>query len=265
MGLSESMSNDKVVKRILTGLPGDELYDLEQPEPGKSYLDLMEQRRWAFWNSKPDDEKSHYQGYDVTPELLKNSLARQVHAELAAIHAPNLSLQICPWRDVTLWYARQMNEEGRHFRLIRDHLIELGGVWDDDYAPDFPEWNALFGLFMNLDNHFFLDPRKEVVARAAVLNFGIEGWDHLYVQPLFLEKIEGVDPTLHDIYDEVIMPDETIHYQIGQLVLGDYATTTELQRVGVEFLDRQLVAHHRVNAAFKRYHQAENEESEAGH
>lgn len=244
------------VRRILSGLPGDELYALEQPEPGKEYLKLLEERRWTFWNSKPDDEKSHYQGYDVTPELLKNSLARQVHAELAAIHAPNLSLQVCPWQEVKLWYARQMNEEGRHFRLIRDHLLELGGTWDDDYAPDFAEWNQLFSLFINLDNHFFLDKRKEVIARAAVLNLGIEGWDHLHVQPLFLQKIENVDPTLHEIYDEVVMPDETIHYQIGQFVLGEFATTTELQRVGVEYLDRQLVAHHRVNVAFKSYHEA---------
>lgn len=249
------MSDKQYYKPILNGLPGDELYNLEQPEPGKEYLALMEERRWAFYNSKPDDEKSHYQGYDLTPELLKNSLARQVHAELVGMHAPMATLQVCPWTEVKLWYARQINEEGRHFRLIRDHLLELGGTWDDDYAPDlaFPEWNAMDALLLGLDNHFYTDPRKTVVARAAALNFGIEGWDHLYVQPLFLEKIRDVDRTLYEIYDEVVMPDETVHYQIGQLVLGDYATTTELQRIGVQFLDRVLLAHHKVSVAFKRY------------
>lgn len=242
------------VRPVLTGLPGDELYYLEQPEQGRDYVQLLEERRWAFWNSKPENERSHYQGYEPNPDLLKNSLARQVHAELAAVHAPNLSLDICPWQEVKMEYARQMQEEARHFRLIRDHLLDLGGKWDDEFSPDFPEWNQLFALFLGLDNRFFLDKRKEVVARAAVLNFGIEGWDHLYVQPLFLEKIRPVDETLADIYEDVIMPDETTHYGIGQLVLEDYATSTELQRLGVEYLDKQLMAHHRVNWAFKRYH-----------
>jgi hypothetical protein len=86
--------------------------------------------------------------------------------------------------------CRQMNEEARHFTMLRNRLEELGGVWDDEYSPDLPEWNQLFSLFMLLDNRFFLDPAKEVVARWTVLNFGIEGWDHLYVQPLFLGIIK---------------------------------------------------------------------------
>ena len=44
--------------------------------------------------------------------------------------------------------CRQMNEEARHFNMIRTHLEELGGVWDDEYSPDLPEWNQLFALFI---------------------------------------------------------------------------------------------------------------------
>jgi hypothetical protein len=88
-----------------------------------------------------------------------------------------------------------------------------------------------------------------------VLNFGIEGWDHLYVQPLFLSIIRDVDETLGQIYEEIIMPDETFHYSIGQKVLRDHANRPDLQRIAVEFLDKQMIAHHKVNSAFPRYHQ----------
>lgn len=245
----------RTVEPILKGLPGDELYTVTEPLDGEAFLNLMEERRRAFWNSKPDNEKSHYQGYSaISPEMLLNSLKRQTHAELAAIHAPHLNFQVCPWQDIKVDLVRQMNEEARHFVMIRDHLEEMGGKWDDDYSPDMPEWNQLFSLFMNLENRFFLDPAKEVVARATVLNFGIEGWDHLYVQPLFLKVIRDVDPKLAHIYEEVVMPDETFHYSIGQRVLRQHCNRADLQRIAVEFLDKQLIAHHRVNVAFPEYH-----------
>jgi len=248
---------ERTVRPLLQGLPGDELYTITDALDGDSFLALMQERRMAFWNSKPDSEKSHYQGYSrISRETLVNSLRRQTHAELSAVHAPNLNFQICPWQDVKMDLARQMNEEGRHFNLIRDHLLDLGGEWNDEYAPDFPEWTQLFNLFMTLENRFFLDPAKEVVARSTVLNFGIEGWDHLYVQPLFLSIIRDVDETLGQIYEEIIMPDETFHYSIGQKVLREHANRPDLQRIGVEFLDKQLIAHHKVNAAFPAYHQS---------
>jgi uncharacterized ferritin-like protein (DUF455 family) len=247
----------RTVKPILQGLPGDELYSITEPLDGEGLLKVMEQRRMAFWNSKPDNEKSHYQGYsEISREMLVNSLKRQTHAELAAIHAPNLNFQVCPWQETKMDLARQMNEEGRHFGLIRDHLLDLGGEWDDDYSPDFPEWNQLFALFMTLENRFFLDPAKEMVARCTVLNFGIEGWDHLYVQPLFLSIIRDVDETLGQIYEEIIMPDETFHFSIGQRVLKYHCDRPDLQRIAVQFLDKQLVAHHKVNAAFPAYHKS---------
>ena len=95
---------------------------------------------------------------------------------------------------------------------------------------------------------------KEVVARCTVLNFGIEGWDHLYVQPLFLGIIKNVDETVAEIYEETIMPDETFHFSIGQRVLRNHCDRADLQRIAVEYLDKQLIAHRRVNAAFPRYH-----------
>ncbi len=247
----------KMWRRALEGLPGDELYEITEPMDGVGFLNLLEQRRMAFWNSKPDHEKSHYQGYSaISRDQLINSLRRQTHAELAATHAPNLSFEICPWQEVKMDYARQMNEEGLHFNLIKGHLLDLGGTWDDDYSPDFPEWNELFNLFMTLENRFFLEPAKEVIARAAVLNFGIEGWDHLYVQPLFLKFISNVDETIAQIYEEIIMPDETFHYSIGQKVLRDHCDRPDLQRLAVYFVDRGMQTHHKVNCAFPTYHQA---------
>jgi uncharacterized ferritin-like protein (DUF455 family) len=258
------MANElKEWKRVLEGLPGDEVYQVTEPLDGVEFLDLMEQRRRAFWNSKPDNEKSHYQGYSaISREQLINSLRRQTHAELAAVHAPNLSFNVCPWQETKMDYARQMNEEGRHFNLIREHLLDLGGSWDDDYSPDFPEWNTLFNLFLTLENRYFLDPAKEVVARASVLNFGIEGWDHLYVQPTFLKFISNVDETLAQIYEEIIMPDETFHYSIGQRILRDHCDRPDLQRVAVYFIDRGMVAHHAVNVAFPAYHKRQGFRSE---
>jgi hypothetical protein len=243
------------IRPLLPGLPGDELYEIEHPLDGDSLLALMEKRRQAFWQATPDTEKSHYQGYSsISREQLLNSLKRQCHAELAAVHAPELSFRVCPWQDVKMDLARQMNEEARHFNMIKGHLEELGGVWEDDYSPDLPEWNQLFSLFMLLDNRFFLDPAKEVVARSTVLNFGIEGWDHLYVQPLFLGIIRNVDETVAEIYEETIMPDETFHFSIGQRVLRNHCDRPDLQRIAVEYLDKQLIAHRKVNAAFPRYH-----------
>jgi hypothetical protein len=244
------------VKPLLDGLPGDELYSIKDPVDGETLLKIMEARRVAFWNATPDTEKSHYQGYSsISRAQLLNSLKRQCHAELAAVHAPELSFRVCPWQDTKMDLCRQMNEEARHFNMLKNRLIELGGVWDDEYSPDLPEWNQLFALFMLLDNRFFLDPAKEVVARCTVLNFGIEGWDHLYVQPLFLGIIKKADEAVAEIYEETIMPDETFHFSIGQRVLRNHCDRADLQRIAVEYLDKQLVAHRRVNAAFPRYHQ----------
>ena len=92
---------ERTVRPVLQGLPGDELYTITDALDGDSYLALMQERRMAFWNSKPDSEKSHYQGYSrISRETLVNSLKRQTHAELSAVHAPNLNFQICPWQDV---------------------------------------------------------------------------------------------------------------------------------------------------------------------
>src|SRR5438105_1761432 len=119
-------------KQVLSGFPGDELYDITDPYNGKTLLNVMEQRRAAFWDSRPEYEKTHYQGYSaISREQLVNSLKRQTHAELAAVHAPHYSFMVCPWMDTKLELARQMNEEGRHFNLIRDHLRELGEDVED--------------------------------------------------------------------------------------------------------------------------------------
>lgn len=242
------------------------LHDQSDAVSGAQFLDLMQQRRLEFWESKPENERSHYQGFTSQPDaVIKERLLIQCHAEMSAGNIPLAMLEYVPWLDLKADFARQVHDEFVHFKLTREYFQRhFGEDYPEDYQPPFEEWRSLLSLAHTGDYQIAADPVTRVVARSVILQFAIEGWDVEYVHPQFMAEMETSNPEMFEIFESRIIADEHVHAENGDRVLERCHGNRELQKLAVRNLDTALVHHHRANAGYVRFFaQLEREHSDS--
>ncbi len=147
------------------------------------------------------------------PALLKIALKNEVEAsEIAAYWIPTT-----PELDIKLGFARQVGDEARHYRLIAEHLVNMGvplGDFDPMAAGYSPLFKALQGLETTVERLSAGQFTREAIA--------------VQRNEMFIRYLEHHGHTdLVRLYREEIQPDETHHHQLGVSGLSKLMTTPD--------------------------------------
>ncbi|HET9621763.1 MAG TPA: ferritin-like domain-containing protein [Kofleriaceae bacterium] len=145
-------------------------------------------------------------------QLLQVALANEINvSELAAVWMPTTREL-----DVKLAFARQAGDEAGHFQLVAERLTALGF----DVAGFTQTSNPLFEYLRGLTT---------TVERIAAGLFTLESIAYGVNENFMAWCAQRGDAETVRIYREYIQPDEQAHQRLGQRLLGQYATTPELQ------------------------------------
>jgi hypothetical protein len=119
---------------------------------------------------------------------------------------------------------RQLDDEQRHYQLLRRRLLDLGED-PDGYEP-LPEWEALFDWLVAARS-------RPTIEKLAMFQFAgetqsCEGFETL------IRLAEPIDPETAELYRTRILPDEYRHAAIGRHALLVLADTPELRTRAAE-------------------------------
>ena len=154
-------------------------------------------------------------GTEEVVRRLKIALKNELEAaELAALWMPTT-----PEVDIKLGLARQAGDEARHYRLIEEHMSELGLALDG-FDPLENGYSPMFQLLSGFSS------TVERVAGAQLTRESLA----LKKNEQFIEFCDGVGACeTARLYRERIQPDEEWHVRLGRQALGRYAVTPDLQ------------------------------------
>jgi uncharacterized ferritin-like protein (DUF455 family) len=132
--------------------------------------------------------------------------------------------------ETKLALARQAGDEAKHYRLIADHLQQLG--------IDLSDFDPLAQGFGPLTA--YLDTLEETVERVAAGQFTRESIAVVKNQQ-FIEycELHGYTATA-TLYRDMIQKDEAYHHQLGRQLLLRLATTPEAQARATQAAQRTL-------------------------
>jgi len=183
----------------------------------------------AFVRKLARENQAFWAGRDVrldppaSPETLLSQIRyrmRQgVYNELRSVELIAAWLPWVPEREIRDLLPRQLEDEQRHYQLLRRRLKELGE--DPDAYEPLPEWQALFDWLVACRH-------RPTVEKLAMFQFAgetqsCEGFETL------IRLARDLDPETADLYRTQILPDEYRHAAIGRQALLLLADTPERQ------------------------------------
>ena len=148
--------------------------------------------------------------------LLKAALKNELEA--TEIGARWIPLTADP--EIKLALARQVGDEARHYRLIRERLAELG----EDLAGFDPLAQGFSPLF------HYLDGLPDMVERVAAGQFTREAIAVVKNSQFIAHCLARGDERTAALYRDTINVDERYHHELGERILERLATTAEAQR-----------------------------------
>ena len=196
--------------------------------PDEFVRDLGTENQRQLTRLAPDDTlKPEVQGELNVVNLLKVALKNELEAtEIAARW-----LVVTDDVDVKMALARQVGDEAKHFRMIRDRLRALG-VPPSAYAN--PLGKGYGPLFQ------YLDSLETTVERVAAGQFTREAIA-VVKNRQFIEFCERAgDRETAALYRDVIEPDERYHHELGRTLLLRLAATPEAQAAATAAARRTL-------------------------
>ncbi len=161
---------------------------------------------------------------DASPEVLLSQIRyrmRQgVYNELRSAELIAAWIPWVPEREIRDLLPRQLEDEQRHYQLLRRRLKELGE--DPDTYEALPEWEALFAWLVACR-------QRPTVEKLAMFQFAgetqsCEGFETL------IRLAAELDPETAELYRTQILPDEYRHAAIGRQALLLLADTPERQQ-----------------------------------
>jgi uncharacterized ferritin-like protein (DUF455 family) len=124
-------------------------------------------------------------------------------------------------REIHELLAGQLDDEHRHWQLLRSRLIALGE--DPDAYRPLPEWEQLFDWLVACRS-------RSTLERLAMFQFAgetqsCEGFETM------IRLARDIDPETAEVYASTILPDEYRHAAIGRRALTLLADTADAQRI----------------------------------
>lgn len=161
---------------------------------------------------------------DASPDALRSQIRyrmRQgVYNELRSAELIAAWIPFVKEREILELLPRQLDDEQRHYQLLRKRLSELGED-PDGYEP-LPEWVDLFDWLVACKSRPTLE--KLAMFQFAGETQSCEGFETL------IRLAEPLDPETAHLYRTQILPDEYRHAAIGRQALLLLTDTPERRR-----------------------------------
>ena len=186
-------------------------------DPG--FIEDLAQENARFWRGR-DIRQDLEAPRETRRAQLRARMRQGVYNEL---RAAELVAAWIPWvREPELreLLPRQLDDEQRHYQLLRSRLKELGE--DPDAFEPLPEWRDLFDWLVAARSRPTLE--KLAMFQFAGETQSCEGFETL------IRLASDVDPETAELYRTRILPDERAHAAIGRRALLLLADTPEAQR-----------------------------------
>jgi len=177
----------------------------------------------AFWRDRdvrldPDASPA------VRLEQIRYRMRQGVYNELRSVELLAAWIPYTGEREIRELLAGQLDDEHRHWQLLRARLITLGE--DPDAYRPLPEWEQLFDWLIACRT-------RPTLERLAMFQFAgetqsCEGFETL------IRLARDVDPETAEVYASAILPDEYRHAAIGRRALTLLADTPETQCIARE-------------------------------
>lgn len=220
----------------------------EKSKTSEEFVEELEKLIRSVTNKlhpKNKTESAEPVGAPSITALLRSALKNEMEA--ADISA--YWMMDTPEVDIKLAFARQVGDEGRHYRLLEDRLRNLGEDMKN-HNPALEPRSALFEYLKEL---------KDPVERAAAGPFAREAIA-LVKNEEFIKLCHslGDEMTAH-IYTEMIQEDEKFHHELGRRILKKYCITPEVQERAKKAVQKTLsLAEELQDVATKKLGTAQN-------
>ena len=170
----------------------------------------------AFWEGR-DVRQDRDASPPVRLAQLRARMRQGVYNELRSVELIAAWLPYVPEREIRELLPGQLDDEHRHYGLLRRRMRELGE--DPDAFRPLPEWEALFDWLIACRSR----PTWEKLAmfQFAGETQSCEGFETL------IRLAEPIDPETARLYRTQILPDEYRHAAIGRHALLLLADTPE--------------------------------------
>jgi len=185
----------------------------------EAFVDQLAQENARFWTGR-DVRQDLGAPAEVRRAQLLARMRQGVYNEL---RAAELVAAWIPWvREAELreLLPRQLDDEQRHYQLLRKRLKALGE--DPDGFEPLPQWRDLFDWLVAARARPTLE--KLAMFQFAGETQSCEGFETL------IQLARDLDPETAELYRTAILPDERMHAAIGRKALVLLADTTEAQR-----------------------------------
>lgn len=152
----------------------------------------------------------------ATEEEMVTGLYTRIYNELMAVKHPFEMLEDVEDPDIYIQLLKQIEDEARHARLLAQRLRDLGGdpSKTNEHVKDqaLEMWSHLEGL--------------DVVERTVLFQCGGERG----VATRHENESAFYDDETQRVYEDVIIPDEKFHTQVGVNIVRRYCTDGDSQR-----------------------------------
>ena len=195
----------------------------------------------AFWRGR-DVRLDPAAPPAVRREQICYRMRQGVYNELRSVELIAAWIPHVPEREIRDLLPDQLDDEQRHYQLLRRRVIELGE--DPDAYRPLPEWEALFDWLVACRT-------RRTLEKLAMFQFAGETQSCEGFQAL-IELAQDVDPETAELYRTQILPDEYRHAAIGRKALSLLADTPAAQeraRAACREMNEKIFAAYRAHRA----------------
>lgn len=184
----------------------------------RDFVRTLAEENAAFWIDR-DVRLDPAAAPEVRLEQIRYRMRQGVYNELRSAELIAAWIPYTSEREIRELLVSQLDDEHRHWRLLRQRLIALGE--DPDAYRPLPEWEALFDWLI-------ASRARPTLERMAMFQFAgetqsCEGFETL------IRLARDVDAETADLYAGAILPDEYRHAAIGRRALHLLADTPAAQ------------------------------------
>jgi tRNA isopentenyl-2-thiomethyl-A-37 hydroxylase MiaE len=203
----------------------------------RDFVRELGQENAAFWRGR-DVRLDPEAPAAVRSEQIRYRMRQGVYNELRSVELIAAWIPHVHERELRELLPGQLEDEQRHYRLLRRRLLELGED-PDGYRP-LPEWEALFDWLVACRTRPTLE--KLAMFQFAGETQSCDGFEAL------IRLAKDVDAETAELYRTEILPDEYRHAAIGRkalLLLADTpAAQTRAREACREMNARIFAAYH---------------------
>jgi uncharacterized ferritin-like protein (DUF455 family) len=214
--------------------------DAAPPVP-REFVRALAEDNAAFWKDR-DVRLDAAASPARRLEQIRYRMRQGVYNELRSTELLAAWIPYVPEREVRDLLPAQLDDEQRHYQLLRRRLIELGET-PDNYRP-LPEWEALFDWLVACRARPTLE--KLAMFQFAGETQSCEGFEAL------IALARDVDPVTAELYRTQILPDERRHAAIGRralTLLCDTAPAQARARAACREMNERIFAAYRAHRA----------------